>query len=89
LYLAGIITERAALITSALTAGAVIKARAGNPLAPVRIAVEGSTYLLYHFLRESFEARLRSALMAAGIHDYVITPVGQASLIGAAVAALS
>ncbi|MDR0550492.1 MAG: hexokinase [Spirochaetaceae bacterium] len=89
-YLAGIVTERAALLCSSLTAAAVIKMNAGgNPLAPVRIAVEGTTYLIYHFLRESFEARLRTTLAGFGIHDYIVMPVEQASLIGAAVAGLA
>ncbi|MDR0539351.1 MAG: hexokinase [Spirochaetaceae bacterium] len=87
-YLAGIITERAGLLCAALTAGTVITMNAAHPLAPVRIAVEGTTYLVYHFIRESFEARLRSILASYDIYDYLVTPVDQASLIGAAVAAL-
>ncbi|MDR2489908.1 MAG: hexokinase [Spirochaetaceae bacterium] len=89
-YLAGLVTERAALLASALCAATVVKMGApDNPLAPVRIAVEGTTYMMYHFMRESFEARLRTSLAACGIQNYIIMPVEQASLTGAAAAALS
>ena len=88
-YLAGLVTERAALLASSLCAATVVKMGApDNPLAPIRIAVEGTTYMIYHFMRESFEARLRTSLAACGIQNYIIMPVEQASLTGAAAAAL-
>lgn len=87
--LESIITERAALITaSALAAIASHCGSARDPLAPMRIAVEGSTFSMYHFLEEAVRARLRSMLNADGPRFCVVQTVEQASLFGAAVAAL-
>ncbi|MDR2601144.1 MAG: hexokinase [Spirochaetaceae bacterium] len=89
-YLASIVTERAALLTASLTAAAAIKASEDyNPMSPVRIAVEGTTYQIYHCMKEAFESRLRDILATAGTRYAIVTPVEQASLIGAAVAALT
>jgi hexokinase len=85
-----IVNERAAIFSAAVTAGTAIKTGGGsNPLSPVRIAVEGTTYLLYAQIRRSFEAHLHQMLCANEPFHYQIEPVQSASLIGAAVAALS
>jgi hexokinase len=89
-YLASIVTGRAALFSAAMVAAAVEQMGAGyDPFAPVRIAVEGTTYVVYKGMREAMEANLRTMLTAAKPRSYVISPVEQASLSGAAVAALS
>lgn len=89
-YLESIITERAALLAAGLLAGTAERMGAGfDPLKPLRIAVEGTTYLRYHHLRESLEARLHRMLCEKSPRYYLIAPVEQASLFGAAVAAVS
>jgi len=89
LYLASIVAERgAALVAAALAATARRAARGGgDPLAPVRIAVEGTAYMAYKGMRRAIEARLHGLLARGRPLPYVIAPVEQASLIGAAVAA--
>jgi hexokinase len=92
LYLVSLVTERAGLFSAAVTAAAV--RRAGSlgdprPYAPVRIAVEGTTYLVYKGLRRALESRLHYMLSRGKPCPYVISPVEQGSLLGAAAAALS
>ncbi|MDR1908520.1 MAG: hexokinase [Spirochaetaceae bacterium] len=87
-YLSSIITKRGALLTSAVAAATVEHLGAGrDPLVPVRIAVEGTTYLRYRGMREAFEASLHIMLNREGPRYYTVAPVEQASLLGAAVAA--
>jgi hexokinase len=89
LYLAQIITERAALLSTAVVAATVERMDAGNnPFAPVQIAIEGSTYKLYKGMREAFDARLHSLLNREKPRSYIISSLENASLFGAAVAAL-
>jgi hexokinase len=90
LYIESIITERAA-ITAASQLAAVVEhcSEAYDPLAPVRIAVEGTTFSLYHFLGKALTARFHSIINASSPRFYVIKTVEQASLLGAAAAALS
>jgi len=89
-YLSSIVTERAALFSAAMLAATVIKTN-GNflPYSPVRIAVEGTTYLIYKGMRRSLESYLHQMLFAEKPRPYIVAPVEQASLFGAAVAALS
>jgi hexokinase len=89
-YLTSIVTQRGAMFSAAVVAAAVEKIDAGcDPFSPVRIAVEGTTYMMYKGMREALEAYLRIMLVKDKPRFYVITPVEQASLFGAAVAALS
>jgi hexokinase len=86
-YLASIITERAALLSAAVLAAVV--ERVGNffPFSPVRIAVEGTTYVAYKGMRKSLESYLHTMLVSGKPCSYVIAPVDQASLLGAATTA--
>lgn len=89
-YLAGIVTERGALLAAAVVAATV--ERIGppqKPFAPVRIAVEGTTYMIYKGMRRALESWLHTMLVSGKPRPYLIAPVEQASLFGAAVAALS
>ncbi|MDR0451706.1 MAG: hexokinase [Treponema sp.] len=89
-YLASIVTKRGALLSAAVVAAMVERIGAGrDPFVPVRIAVEGTTYVVYRGMREALEAHLHIMLNREGPRAYVISPVEQASLLGAAVAALS
>ncbi|MDR3114711.1 MAG: hexokinase [Treponema sp.] len=88
-YLTSLITERAARFAAAMVAAAVERLEGYDPLAPVRIAVEGTTYLMYQGLRTALESYLHTILVSGKKRFYVIAPVEQASLFGAAVAALS
>jgi hexokinase len=89
-YLASIVTQRGAMFSAAVIAAAVEKMDAGyDPFSPLRIAVEGTTYMMYKGMREALEAYLRIMLVKDKPRFYTITPVEQASLFGAAVAALS
>jgi hexokinase len=88
-YLVSIITERGALLSAAVLAATVERIDpAYEPYAPVRIAVEGTTYLIYKGMRKALEAWLHLMLVKGKPRPYVISPVEQASLFGAAVAAL-
>jgi hexokinase len=60
-----------------------------EPYSPVRVAVEGTTYLVYKGMRRSLESYLHQMLFREKPRPYVVSPVEQASLFGAAVAALS
>jgi len=89
-YLASIVTERAALLSAAVLAASMEKAGTGLDLfTPVRAAVEGTTYMVYKGMREALESYLHIMLNRKGKRAYSIAPVEQASLLGAAVAALS
>ncbi|MDR1466108.1 MAG: hexokinase [Treponema sp.] len=89
-YLTAMVTERGAKLSAAVLAAVVEKTVAGfDPFVPVRIATEGTTYMIYHRLRKSLESYLHTALVSRKPLYYTITPVEQASLFGAAVAALT
>ncbi|GHV27482.1 hexokinase [Spirochaetia bacterium] len=89
-YLCSIITQRGALFSAAILAATVEHMDAGyDPFAPVRIAVEGTTYTRYHGMREALESYLQTMLVTDKPRSCVIAPVEQASLLGAAVAALT
>jgi hexokinase len=89
-YLCSIITQRGALLSAAILAATVEHMDAGyDPFAPVRIAVEGTTYMRYRGMREALESYLHTLLVSAKPRSCIIVPVEQASLLGAAVAALS
>jgi hexokinase len=90
LYLAQIVTERAAHLSAAVLAATTERMGAGtDPFNPVRIAIEGSTYKLYKGMREALDSRLHAMLNRKTPRSYVIMPIDQASLFGAAIAALS
>ncbi|MDR2842314.1 MAG: hexokinase [Spirochaetaceae bacterium] len=88
-FLESIITERAGIFAAAMLAGTAAHIGAGkDPLSPLRIAVEGTTFLLHYFLRESIEAHLHTMLCERDMPFYTLASVEGASLLGAAVAAL-
>jgi hexokinase len=88
-YLATVVTERGAKLSAGVLAAVVEKTMDGfDPFVPVRIAIEGTTYMIYRGLRRSLESYLHTALVSRKPLYYTITPVEQASLFGAAVAAL-
>jgi hexokinase len=90
LYIAQLITERGAMLSAAVAAACVERVQAGcEGYSPVRIAVEGTTYMIYKGMRKALEAWLHVMLFDGKPRSYVIAPVEQASLFGAAVAALS
>jgi hexokinase len=87
-YLVSIITERGALFSAAVLAATIERIQANcEPYAPGRIAVEGTTYMIFKGMRRSLEAWLHMMLIKDTPRPYVISPVEQASLFGAAVAA--
>ena len=89
-YLVSIITRRAGLIAAAQLAGVaahIAEQQGIYPFAPLRIAVEGTTYVLYKGMREALEASLFRLLGKEKPFPYYIAPVESASLFGAAVAA--
>jgi hexokinase len=89
-YLTSIVTERGALLAAAVVAAMVEQVSTEcDPFVPVRIAVEGTTYMVYKGMRTALESYLHTMLFAEKPRSYVISPVEQASLFGAAVAALS
>lgn len=89
-FLTSMVTERAALFAAASVASAVERTAAGfDPFVPVRVAVEGTTYMIYKGMRKSLESYLHTMLSSKVPRSVVIAPVEQASLFGAAVAALS
>ncbi|GHV84448.1 hexokinase [Spirochaetia bacterium] len=88
--LTSIVTRRGALFSAAVVAAAIERMDAGHdPFAPVRVAVEGTTYMIYRGMREALESYLNIMLNRKQPRSYSIAPVEQASLFGAAVAALS
>lgn len=89
-FLTSMITERGALFAAASVAAAVERTAAGfDPFVPVRVAVEGTTYMIYKGMRQSLESYLHIMVSNKAKRSLVIAPVEQASLFGAAVAALS
>jgi hexokinase len=94
-YLCTIVTERGGVIAASAVAGAAhqMEAESGdclsNPFKPLRIAVEGTTYMVYKYMRRAFESALHKMLAGRKPAYYTVAPVDQASLFGAAVAALS
>jgi hexokinase len=89
-YLTSIVTERGARLAAGVLAAVVEKTAGGlDPFAPVRIAVEGTTYMIYKGMRHALESCLHTLLTKDKPFNYVVSPVEQASLFGAAVAALS
>ncbi|MCL2067070.1 MAG: hexokinase [Treponema sp.] len=89
-YISSIITERGALFSAAVLAATVLRIDpALLPYSPVRIAVEGTTFLVYKGMRRSLESWLHQMLIKDKPRPYIISPVEQASLFGAAVAAVS
>ncbi|MDR2607361.1 MAG: hexokinase [Treponema sp.] len=89
-YLTSIVTERAGMLSAAVVAAQVERVAASyEPYTPVRIAVEGTTYMIYKYMRRALESWLHYMLYSDKPRPYVIAPVEQASLFGAAVAALS
>jgi len=89
-YLTSIVTERGAIFSAAVLAAAIEKTGAGfDPYVPVRVAVEGTTYMVYKGMRSALESQLHVLLNRGKPRSYAIAPVEQASLLGAAVAALS
>jgi len=89
-YITSLVTERGALFSAAVLAATIIKAGGGyEPYSPVRVAVEGTTYMIYKGMRRSLESHLHQILFKEKPRPYIVSPVEQASLFGAAVAALS
>ena len=90
-YLVSIITRRGGLVAAAVLAGTarhIAERTFPHPFAPIRIAVEGTTFLIYKGMRQALESYLYAMLGGDRPVPYVITPVEGASLGGAAVAAL-
>jgi len=89
LYTAALVTERGALLSAAVLAAVVEKSCPSvSPFAPARIAVEGSTYLLYKGMRPALDSYLHMILNRDKPRPYSIVPVETASLLGAATAAV-
>jgi hexokinase len=89
-YIVSIVTERGAMLSAAVVAAAAMRAGEGcDPFVPVRIAVEGTTFMIYKGMRVALESWLHVMLNREKPHVYVVAPVEQASLFCAAVAALS
>ena len=89
-YLTTIVMERGALFSAAILAATVERVKYNfEPYSPIRIAVEGTTFMIYKGMRRALESRLHQMLSKDKPRPYVISPVEQASLYGAAVAALS
>ena len=93
MYLTSIVTERAALLSAGVLAAAMEKAcknyHSLDPLIPVRVAVEGTTYAIYKGMRRALEAHLHLMFTRRNPRSYALVQVEQASLMGAAVAALA
>ncbi|MCL2006490.1 MAG: hexokinase [Treponema sp.] len=87
-FLSSIITERGAFLSAGVLAATVY--RTGRKSI---IAVEGSTFMLFKGMRRALESHLRllsrPVTPTSYAYDYSIVPVEQASLLGAAVAALT
>jgi len=89
-YITSIVTERGALFSAAVLAATIERMDYRfEPYSPIRIAVEGTTYMIYKGMRRSLESYLHKMLFKDKPRPYVMSPVEQASLFGAAVAALS
>jgi hexokinase len=95
-YLTSIVTQRGGLLSAAVVGAAIEKAAAAcqgvreyDPFVPVRAAVEGTTFMIYKGMRAALESYLHVMLNRKRPRAYAVAPVEQASLFGAAVAALS
>lgn len=89
-FLCSILIERAALFAAAAVAAAIERTGGGfDPLVPVRVAVEGTTFMVVRGLKPAFESYLHQMLSAKAPRRVVVSPVAQASLFGAAVAAIA
>ena len=87
-YLTMIVTERGALFAASVLAAMMERIHATRePYSPIRIAVEGTTYMIYRGMRRAIDAWLHMMMIKEKPRPYVIAPVEQASLFGAAVAA--
>jgi hexokinase len=83
------VVRRAALMIAINISTPVLKSGSGrNPLHPVCITVDGSTYYKTPGLRSLVEEDLRRILGRRGIH-FEVLQVDEAPLIGAAVAGLT
>jgi hexokinase len=90
LHLSSILVERGAVLGAAVLAATAQRMRMGyKPDSPMRIAVEGTTFLRYKGMRRALESRLHTLLTKDDPVSYPIEPVDRASLYGAAVAAAS
>jgi len=88
-YLSSIVAERGAMFAASVLAATVARMQSGyEPHSPIRIAVEGTTYMAYKGMRRSIEAWLHTLLVKEKPRSYIVAPVEQASLFGAAVAAV-
>jgi hexokinase len=90
-YLVSIVTRRGALVAASVLAGTaehIAERVSPYSFAPVRIAVEGTTFLRYKGMRQALESYLFGMLSWEKPVPYVMVPVENASLNGAAVAAL-
>lgn len=82
------ITARAALLTAVNISAAVLKSGAGaDPLHPVCVNIDGSTFYKTYQFQSRVEEHLRRILGARGVGIWT-TRVDEAPVIGAAVAAL-
>jgi len=89
-YIASLITQRSALLSAAMVAAAVEKAGGGrDPFVPVSVAVDGTTFAVFKGMRSSLESYLHVILNRHRPCAYNIALVEQASLLGAAVAAVT
>jgi hexokinase len=93
-YLTSMVTQLGALLSAAVLAASIEKAAAAcgrecDPFVPVRVAVEGTTYMIYKGMRAALESYLHVMLNRKRPRSFAVAPVEQASLFGAAVAALS
>ena len=88
-FLIDALLERGAKLSAANLAASVLKGpTAGGPLAPSRLAIDGTAYYRYYRFRHRVEHHLRPFL--TGKNEYYQTvQVEDAPLIGAAVAALT
>ncbi|RKX87372.1 MAG: hexokinase [Spirochaetes bacterium] len=88
-FLIDALLERAAKLTAANLAAAVIKGQGGSgPLSPTCITIDGTTYYRYYRFQHRVESYLRPFLSARDNY-YETVQVDDAPLIGAAVAALT
>ena len=83
------LVSRASLLAAVNISATVIKSGAGHdPLHPVAVNIDGSTYYKTRGMQSMAEGHLRALLGSRGIH-YRLLHVDEAPLIGAAVAGLS
>ena len=86
-YIASIVAERGAMLAASVLAATVKRMEADLRADPVRIAMEGTTYMAFKGMRRSLDSWLHTLLVRGMPRPYVVAPVDQASLFGAAVAA--